>query len=100
MRGRLVLLDDEDAGADASDRELLMALGAPVLDLDGLRSPAQGRLERRTRTAPSSSRRTQPPTPSSRARATTSSSTRSPPATTLIASRCAVTRRAYLRLCA
>src|ERR1043166_1287247 len=34
MGGGLVLLDDENAGADAADRELLMAFDLGLLDLD------------------------------------------------------------------
>ena len=86
--GRRVLLDDEDAGADAADRELLVALGLDALDLDrldpapprplveerdqlldrGLRRPRRG-----TRTRPSSPFRTQPITPRPSARATVAS---------------------------
>jgi hypothetical protein len=40
--GRLVLLDDEGAGADAADRELLMALDLDVLDRDPVH-PRRGR---------------------------------------------------------
>src|SRR3954447_18208589 len=36
VRGRLVLLDDEDAGANAADGELLVALDLRFLDLDRL----------------------------------------------------------------
>ena len=78
-----VLLDDEDAGADAADRELLVPLGLLRLDLDagdpGARRPLPQEgdeiVDRRpgpsawTSTLPSSSLRTQPSAPSSSARA-------------------------------
>ena len=45
MRGRGVLLHDEDAGADAADRELLVALGLDVLAGDRA-APLQKRRQR------------------------------------------------------
>jgi len=81
MGGCGMLLDDEDAGADAADRELLVALDRRRLRLD-LLDPREGRTGRRnasnfstagpapsawTCTVRSSRFFTQPLTPSSRA---------------------------------
>ena len=88
MRRGGVLLHDEDAGADAADRELLVALDSDVVHRqvvdDGAgRAPRAGSAispstaadgpSACTATVPSSALRTQPMTPSSRARSRTAS---------------------------
>ena len=85
--GRRVLLDDEGAGADATDGELLVALDLDRLDLH-LGNLCQRRAPRRkatsastagsfpsawTSTSPCSPLRTQPSTPSSPARVSVAS---------------------------
>ena len=80
MRGRLVLLDDEDPGADTADRELLVALDARLLGRDGgasdaiSASTASGRPSAWT----SPVGRTQPMTPESRATRTTAAVSTAP----------------------